>query len=1094
MPLDLAGQAQTTTAPTPTGVNTMPLDTTQPKPTLGLLVPEISTQPAGDIVRATPMPEPILHDVVVARPMPDPTLGLVIAPPTAPPTAPTITPTLAPVHKWEIVKDGSQYTIYKDGKLYDDNVKAPYVMMAVERATPNDIIIREGVTIQEGAGAEAARLAVLAQQQKEAADAARYAAQREEQAKLLSGFKGAVAIGEIRSATTPGLPIGIEAMKVAEKQSALERSLTQPIPIPTSVITTPVIGIEAAKASELKAAEAKTAYAQSLAGTTPQEAAAISKMLQSPTAIFGSQEAMQKGFDIVQGKGLSITPEQVQASVYVAPPPPKVELPLTPTLPSISEQFGVPTLPKTQPTPVPIEFEFHPPQKGSIAELTAPSRTFEAREKESFTTPILKPTRDVSKYLREEADKLIGVSEKTPSGIKTAISGATSVFTGLPEFVGQTIFAGEQIVRHPKELAKVATIGVPLFVKQTKEAAIQDPYRFSGSLVGMAALGKVGKVGETVKSIKIEKSGMPTFHPEAPGAKYLFGGKEYIAPETIFEPKVATGELRYELPKSVKEAPIGIERTKALTEYAKEHQIKLPGEEIKAEDLTLTHKSERALPETLKVGRGHEVYKRDQPGLYAAPRGTTIKESFGIGEEQVTYNPLKWFGKKSEPTVTILEGGKIKEIPEAILKDLEATKTFIEGSKRVGRTIETEAGQKIKIPEEQFVEKVNSKWIVKEDQTSGEFIKKIDQRTGKPTGEVERYIPRQTVPGEVIPTHKFYESGAEPEFTYAPGTVFESVGSKFATEIQGKKFIVAQKRVIPTERIVTDPLTGEKGIRLSSGEIRPIKETQYKTTEQIFKESEYTPREVAPKFLFGTAVGYKGISTPRIQPEATYKPKEEYKPIEYKPIIEGYKPREYKPTKEYKYVPQKETYTPLGKISEYTQPIKEEIYYPIPKSPEYPYPSKVETYPIPKTPEYPYPSEAKPIDYLRPPSIYGGKYNPLQPLRPYKDIAWNEALGTEIPVDFPAFGKDGEKIIKEKKKKIKYERKERLSPIFGGAEKLFEGIQSPIRTSTKALIKRTIPKGNKLKEERFDLGFKIEGVSNNKKQNKNKKQKEFWSV
>lgn len=808
---------------------------------------------------------------------------------------------------------------------------------------------------------------------------------------------------------------------------------------------------------------------------------------------------------------------------------------------------------------------------------------YKSREKESLSTGLLQWTQRTSKGLQEDVDKFLGTTKSGDITIKRFVSQGASVITGLPSFVGQSAFSGEQIVRHPSEIVAAAKVGVPLFLSQTKESAIQDPIGFAGSLVGMIALGKAGKVTEGIKNIKFEEAsgirslrevtpklepssrvsdltaGMervgeiksdlskptsrmeslesakevlgeartriseeltkttrgsealkalglgeqttrgkslesakqvleeqkakisqalsdvqklvgrefsrPTrgtealtsareiitetgkrgayrpeikgLEPESAGVRYLFGGQEYIEPTTIFEPKVAIGEKHYQLAPEVEKAPIGIERTKALSEYVKSQPIKLPGEKVSPEDFTLTHKSDIPLPKTLTVGRGREVYARDQPGLYAAPKGTTIKESFGGQEGEISYNPLELvsglFKPRREPTISVIKGGKLVEIPEETLKSLEATKTFIESNKRVGRTIETESGQKIKIPEEKFVEKVNNEWTVKKDQSSGEFIRKVDQKTGKITDRIEKYIERQTKPGEVIPTHKFYQEGAEPEFTYAPGTTFEEVGTKFATEIKGQRFLVSQKRVVKPENIITDPITGERSVRLSSGEIKPLKElSSVKTIEEIAREGEYTPKKVAPKFLAGTT---------RYKPE----PKQ----------IESYKPEKKYPSKEeYKYSTKESGYYPSIDTSKYAYPTKEEKYYPTEKQAEYHYPLKTEKYYPVETPKYSpeapkYPSKY-PIQYPTPKYPYPSPYLD----RYISDLYYNPAQ-SEIPVDYPSF--DEKETGKRQKGKQKPKRivtyKPRASPIFEGAEKLFE--DNPIKTKKPKITKKS---------------------------------------
>ncbi len=332
----------------------------------------------------------------------------------------------------------------------------------------------------------------------------------------------------------------------AREQEAYVKSVT-----PTTTQTY-FKNLEEFKSSELKAAQEQKAFAESLASMTPEKATSIEKMLRSPTAEF-SKEGIQKGYELVGKFRPDFKVEDVKA--HLVEPKSEEVVTTTEKLPSLTD-LGFAPIPSIlgRAEPYTEKFVISPElisrmkgvdidkvdvgaqlEKIKVAEknldsyaplikdgkFTGTNREFieykkafdtynkenkvledvyKAREKESLTTPVLKFTQDVSKSLQAEADRLIGVSKETTPGIRTGVSGASSIFAGLPAFAGQTLFSGEQIVRHPTEIVKIAEVGAPTFVAQTKEAAVQDPFRFGGSIVGMVALGEAGKVPSGIKS------------------------------------------------------------------------------------------------------------------------------------------------------------------------------------------------------------------------------------------------------------------------------------------------------------------------------------------------------------------------------------------------------------------------------------------------------------------------------------------------------------------------------------------------------------------------------------------------------------------
>lgn len=129
----------------------------------------------------------------------------------------------------------------------------------------------------------------------------------------------------------------------------------------------------------------------------------------------------------------------------------------------------------------------------------------------------------------------------------------------------------------------------------------------------------------------------------------------------------------------------------------------------------------------------------------------------------------------------------------------------------------------------------------------------------------------------------------------------------------------------------------------------------------------------------------------------------------------------------------------------------------------------------------------------------------LQYPRPYLDRYWNEELRSEIPIDVVSvLNKDGEMERTYKKKKPVYEvkYKKRASPIFGGAEKLFENAPvNPLRPIKKTQVKQSKPSYTKAprKVETFDLGFgnvknPMEKTNKIKSKKTNKTKKQFWET
>lgn len=149
---------------------------------------------------------------------------------------------------WEMTLTGNVWTQYRDGKYYGTAMPGYETRPAtLYGLSPNDTIVKNGVIYQEGAGIVAAREAAAVAQAAEAARVAARAAEiqayKDNQARLLSNMQGSVATGEIRSSTTS--VVGIDAMKAAEIKAATPTTTPTPTPTTTtpSILTAPFSSI-----------------------------------------------------------------------------------------------------------------------------------------------------------------------------------------------------------------------------------------------------------------------------------------------------------------------------------------------------------------------------------------------------------------------------------------------------------------------------------------------------------------------------------------------------------------------------------------------------------------------------------------------------------------------------------------------------------------------------------------------------------------------------------------------------------------------------------------------------------------------------------
>lgn len=201
---------------------------------------------------------------------------------------------------------------------------------------------------------------------------------------------------------------------------------------------------------------------------------------------------------------------------------------------------------------------------------------------------------------------------------------------------------------------------------------------------------------------------------------------------------------------------------------------------------------------------------------------------------------------------------------------------------------------------------------------------------------------------------------------------------------------------------------------------------------------------------------------------------------------------EYKDTSRTKYVP---SVLGLDKVlgSTYDQNVKTE-YVPVKTAKPYEYGKEESKYTLPYdkkyespytppydpkySPEYKPPYEPKyepkyTPEYKPPPIKYGSLYEMKYP-RPYLDRYWSDLYQSEVPVDEVFAYKNSDEKESQRKKLIRRKEKvvykPRESPIFGGAEKLFENAPiSPLRPTRKTQVKQNKPSYRKI--ETFDLGF-----------------------
>lgn len=779
---------------------------------------------------------------------------------------------------------GTYRTIYIDGQ-YNGTMQIP------ESHRGRD---EEYIQAQFGSGfvtPSQTRPEIIQQRQIEARQAVEARHERalqheQEQRDLLAGFMGRVATGEIRASE--------EAIAKA-KSAGYDVSQAKPIT---------QVGIEAAKVAEAKVAQEQKAFAQSLAQMTPEKATAIENLLKSSTAEFASQAAAQKGYDIVGKFHPDFKAEDIRAHLKVEAQPVEEKVPsLDLGMPKVSILGKAPT---TEVSISPelisrMKFDIEKVDVGAqlqrikIAEenlksfeplikdkkFTGTNREYieyrkafdtynkenkvledlyKAREKESLTTPALKFTQDISKSLQEEADKLIGVTKETTPGIRTGVSGASSIFTGLPAFAGQAAFSGEQIVRHPSEIVKIAEVGAPTFVSQTKEAAVQDPYRFGGSIVGMVLLPEAGKIPKGIKSAseavgKLEPaSGVTSFREVLPSIKDL-------TPEPSSRVTDLTagleriGEIKSGISKEISQPTRGKEALGATKEVVSDVEKSLSTEISRPTRGKQAFWSAKETLEEMKFGVEKEFAQPTRGKIAVKAVGDVISEfdtSIQKGIRTEFRQPTR--GTKAISAVSELTK---EAIPKAGLSETERGRGLVELGKEIKYQLNRPAGgtlaeknivEILKMFPEKTVRKVTPEELSK-IQIPLEEVLKVPEKAREvyPYGRFSKLADRLTTEGEnlvEIPKARIPTPKSEiikpieelPEIPKARITLSEA--TKPEAKVTIKRDIQAELQKKWTER----QLSMEK--QAKEGGAQVTKQGQILLTKQKMKPVEEKPVEV----------------------------------------------------------------------------------------------------------------------------------------------------------------------------------------------------------------------------------------------------------
>ena len=283
---------------------------------------------------------------------------------------------------------------------------------------------------------------------------------------------------------------------------------------PGSVGGIPPQSLDQIKQNELRAAYRDNLLRQSIAQTTPEEAAKIQAMVRNKASF--APGAGQRGVDI-SSKYVSYEPDEKLSVSEIRPEDIGVE----------SKQYNTQGNKIESPivsSPIiksdPVIFKNYPAQEGSIAaqyqvekdKMWLPEGIGGTKPLPKYVAPHFDIPEDKLSGVRKRATEEIQYSEalqtkyediigynKETSGIgKTLLAGAGQFITSIPAFASQVEFVAAAIATEPKKVITGLPTGVVMFGKQMGEQIVENPVKFTGMVIG----GHVLMGGGVPKSVK----------------------------------------------------------------------------------------------------------------------------------------------------------------------------------------------------------------------------------------------------------------------------------------------------------------------------------------------------------------------------------------------------------------------------------------------------------------------------------------------------------------------------------------------------------------------------------------------------------------
>lgn len=264
------------------------------------------------------------------------------------------------------------------------------------------------------------------------------------------------------------------------------------------------------------------------------------------------------------------------------------------------------------------------------------------------TFPFYQKTRDISSKLQKIAEGSIDKVPYVPGRVKEFEKGFTSVFTGLPEFVGSGITGWEAFSKSPKKASTMFIGGVSKIGTDLWGYAKEKPYRSAGMGLGLFALGRIG--GKQQKPFATKK---PYIVKEVTGFKTI---GEINVKKNIFDFSKFTQKVNPKFKTSIKQFTskpdvINIEKTPFSVEFIR--KIK-------------TGKFER-----VEAGKGIIKFKK----------GNLIQGDFG-GTKRLPDSPESIINIRNYPKI-----GKIRKVSPMDTIDLNVTKWTLQSSFKKGNKL-----------------------------------------------------------------------------------------------------------------------------------------------------------------------------------------------------------------------------------------------------------------------------------------------------------------------------------------------------------------------------------------------------------------------